>query len=90
MEIRILDERGRPRVEIEDRGEGIAPEHLPRIFDRLWRADPARSREHGRYGLGLAIARRHAGLLGASIEVASELGRGSVFSVIFERSEAGG
>ena len=90
VEIRILDERGRPRVEIEDRGEGIAPEHLPRIFDRLWRADPARSREHGRYGLGLAIARRHAGLLGASIEVASELGRGSVFSVVFERSEAGG
>lgn len=85
VEIRVLGELGGPRIEVEDRGEGIAPEHLARIFDRLWRADPARSRKDGRYGLGLAIARRHAGLLGASIEVASELGRGSVFTVLFDR-----
>lgn len=83
VEIRILRDLGCPRLEVEDRGEGIAPEHLTKVFDRLWRADPARSRREGRYGLGLTIARRHAASLGASIEVTSEVGRGSVFSVVF-------
>lgn len=83
IEVRLVERDGRDRVDVEDQGEGIAPEDVPRLFDRMWRADRARSRKEGRYGLGLAIAQRHAALLGAEIEVRSEVGRGSVFSLVF-------
>jgi signal transduction histidine kinase len=57
----------RCRVSIRDYGEGIAPEALPRVFDRFYRADPSRSRETGGYGLGLAISKaiveRHQGTI---------------------------
>lgn len=85
IEVRVRREGRAPCIDVEDHGEGIAKEHLPRIFERMWRADPARSRSAGRYGLGLSIAQRHARLLGARLHVASEVGRGSTFSVIFDR-----
>lgn len=69
------------RLVVKDTGIGMAPEHVPHIFERFYRADPARSRVGGRAGLGLAIAaevvRRH----GGRIDVTSELGRGSEFVV---------
>ena len=66
-------------VEVVDHGPGIAAEHLPHLFDRFYKADPARS---GRgTGLGLAIARENARLLGGEIEVWSELGAGSRFTL---------
>ena len=83
VEVRLVERAGTSRIEVEDHGDGIAAEDLPRIFDRMWRADQVRSRGEGRHGLGLAIARRHATLIGATIEVQSEIGRGSVFSVVF-------
>lgn len=72
------DEVG-PFVEVEDSGPGIAPEHVPHVFDRFYRADAARSGPGS--GLGLAIARENARLLGAEIEVVSELGAGSRFTL---------
>jgi len=69
------------RLTVRDTGIGIAPEHLPRIFERFYRADSARSRAHGRAGLGLAIAAEVARRHGGRIEVKSEPGRGSEFVV---------
>ncbi|CUI00844.1 sensor histidine kinase [Leisingera aquaemixtae] len=70
------------RVEVIDNGPGIDPVHLPRLTERFYRADSHRSREMGGTGLGLAIVKhivnRHRGRL----RVDSELGQGSVFTVI--------
>ena len=64
---------------VSDTGMGIAKEDVAHIFDRFWRADKARSREHGGAGLGLSIAKWIVKMHGGSIDVESELGKGSVF-----------
>ncbi|MBB97157.1 MAG: two-component sensor histidine kinase [Rhodobacteraceae bacterium] len=73
------------RVQVIDKGPGIDPLHLPRLTERFYRADSHRSRELGGTGLGLAIVKhivnRHRGRL----RVESELGQGSVFTVILPR-----
>ncbi len=68
-------------VDITDTGPGIPPESLPHVFERFYRADAARSREEGGFGLGLAIARRRALAMGADITVDSEEGRGTCFTI---------
>jgi two-component system, OmpR family, sensor histidine kinase MtrB len=82
------DEEG-PFVEVADAGPGISPEHLPHVFDRFYRADAARSGPGS--GLGLAIARENARLLGGDVEVRSEPGTGSRFTLRLpdDRSVAG-
>ena len=72
---------GHVEVAVADNGPGIAPEDLPRLFDRFYRADQSRSRETGGSGLGLTIARRLAEAHRGTIEVSSEPGRGSRFTV---------
>ena len=67
------------RVEVTDTGSGIAPEDLPRIFDRLYRADPSRDRATGGSGLGLTIARQLVEAHGGAIWAESEPGQGSRF-----------
>jgi signal transduction histidine kinase len=82
--LRFLQEaEGEPEVElvVADTGTGIAPVDLPRIFERFYRVDPARSRDTGGTGLGLAIVRHAVESLGGSIEVASHLGEGTTFTV---------
>lgn len=59
------------RLQVTDTGQGISPEHLPYVFDRLYRADPARTREHGGSGLGLSIAKAIVEAHGGNIEVES-------------------
>ncbi|MBO0348164.1 HAMP domain-containing histidine kinase [Phormidium pseudopriestleyi FRX01] len=68
-------------IRVEDTGIGIAPEQLPHIFDRFWRADQARSQHQGGSGLGLAIAKTIAQTHGGDIIVHSQLGQGSCFQV---------
>jgi signal transduction histidine kinase len=70
-------------VAIRDNGEGIAPEHLPHVFDRFYRADPSRDRATGGAGLGLAIVKNLVELHGARIDVASTPGEGSTFRITF-------
>jgi two-component system phosphate regulon sensor histidine kinase PhoR len=72
---------GGARIEVFDNGPGIAAEHLPRIFERFYRVDKARSRELGGTGLGLSIVRHLAESVGASVTVESEAGRGARFCV---------
>ncbi len=68
-------------ITVEDEGEGIAPDHIPRLTERFYRVDPGRSRKLGGTGLGLAIVKhilnRHRGRL----SITSDLGRGSRFTV---------
>jgi two-component system phosphate regulon sensor histidine kinase PhoR len=69
-------------ISIGDSGPGIAPEHLPRLFDRFFRADRGRNRAQGGSGLGLAIAQSIARRHGGRLEVASVVGQGSTFTAI--------
>ena len=68
-------------ISVRDTGIGIPPDAVPRIFERFYRVDPARSRETGGAGLGLCIVKTIAEGHGGSIEVESTLGQGSRFSV---------
>ncbi|OGO40113.1 MAG: hypothetical protein A2Z04_08620 [Chloroflexi bacterium RBG_16_57_9] len=69
------------RIAVADTGVGIPAEDMPHIFDRFYRVDKARSREKGGTGLGLAIAQWLAQVHGGRIEVHSEIGKGSTFTV---------
>src|SRR5207249_7914962 len=79
-------EDGNTLISIRDTGPGIAPEHLPRVFDRFYRVDRGRSRAQGGSGLGLAIAQSIAELHGGQITVESVVGQGSTFTVILPTS----
>lgn len=69
-------------LEVADTGVGIPAEHLPRIFDRMYRVDTARDRASGGTGLGLAIVKGLTDALGARVEVQSTPGEGSTFRVL--------
>jgi len=73
---------GEAIIEVTDQGPGIAREHQPRIFERFYRVDKARSRAEGGHGLGLAIAKWSVEHQGGRIEVNSELDKGSVFRIL--------
>jgi two-component system phosphate regulon sensor histidine kinase PhoR len=73
-------------VEVSDTGTGIGQEHLPRIFERYYRVDPARSRQEGGTGLGLAIVKHLVEAHGGRVAAESELGRGTTIRCWFPRS----
>lgn len=73
------------RISVRDTGPGIPPEDLPRIFERFYRGDPARSTDQGGAGLGLAIAKALAEAHGGRIEVTSCPGQGSEFVFVLPR-----
>jgi two-component system phosphate regulon sensor histidine kinase PhoR len=71
------------RFSVEDTGIGIEPEHIPRLTERFYRVDRSRSRETGGTGLGLAIAKHALARHDATLEIESELGKGSRFTARF-------
>ena len=74
---------GHLRFSVKDSGIGIAPQHIPRLTERFYRVDRSRSRETGGTGLGLAIVKHIAIRHQAQLEIVSEEGKGSTFSIVF-------
>jgi two-component system phosphate regulon sensor histidine kinase PhoR len=74
-------ENGETRIAVRDFGVGIAEEHLPRLFERFYRSDKARSRKFGGTGLGLAIVKHIVQVHEGSVAVESALGVGTVFTI---------
>jgi two-component system, OmpR family, sensor histidine kinase BaeS len=79
--VRLFRQRDGAVVEVADTGTGIAPEDVPHVFDRFWRADKSRSRRTGGSGLGLAITRHLVEAHGGSVSVTSAHGEGSTFRI---------
>ena len=78
--VTVQPESGWARVAVADTGLGIPAEDLPRVFERFYRVDKARSRESGGTGLGLAIVKHAVESYGGAVAVESQLGRGSTFT----------
>jgi len=84
--VSLTTNRDKAEITVRDTGCGIAAEHLPRIFDRFYRADASRSSEGT--GLGLALVKSIADLHGGSVSVESEVGRGTLVTLRFPNTVA--
>ena len=85
-----LLERDTAMLSVTDRGPGISAQHLPRLTERFYRVDKARSRELGGTGLGLSIVKHLAHAMQGSVRAASEVGKGTTFTVTLPRSGGAG
>ncbi|PDO09242.1 MAG: two-component sensor histidine kinase [Candidatus Reconcilbacillus cellulovorans] len=90
VDIRLHDEPDAVRLIVRDTGVGIAPEHIPHVFERFYRADPSRSRKTGGSGLGLAIVKKLVDAHGGSIRLDSAPGRGTAVTVRLPKAGAAG
>jgi two-component system phosphate regulon sensor histidine kinase PhoR len=84
--VRAAEHEGMLRLSVEDGGHGIEPQHLPRLFERFYRADKGRSRDMGGTGLGLSIVKHLVEAMGGSVAVESTPGRGAAFSFTLPRA----
>ena len=82
VEIESFRENGNILISVKDHGCGISEKHLPRVFERFYRVDKARSRKLGGTGLGLSIVKHIANVHGGKVEVESAVGKGSKFTII--------
>jgi two-component system phosphate regulon sensor histidine kinase PhoR len=81
VDVRALREGERITIEVEDDGIGIPDENIPRLFERFYRVDKARSRKMGGTGLGLAIVKHIVMIFNGEIHVKSKLGIGTTFTI---------
>jgi two-component system, OmpR family, phosphate regulon sensor histidine kinase PhoR len=79
VSVQFTEQKDRVEICVEDSGIGIAPQHLPRIFERFYRVDKDRSREVGGTGLGLAIVKHIIEAHNSVISVESQIGIGTKF-----------
>ncbi|HET7401151.1 MAG TPA: ATP-binding protein, partial [Usitatibacter sp.] len=86
--VKVWNEAGQFHVSVADSGIGIAPENLPVLFERFRRIEGSRSRTHEGSGIGLALVQELARLHGGRVEVASEVGRGTTFTVTIPQGNA--
>jgi two-component system phosphate regulon sensor histidine kinase PhoR len=76
-------------IAVQDSGDGISMEHIPRLTERFYRVDAGRSREKGGTGLGMAIVKHVLDRHHANLQIQSEVGEGSTFSCHFPASHHG-
>jgi signal transduction histidine kinase len=81
VDVTLTTERGARRLSVADTGIGIRQQDLPRVFERFYRVDSARSRATGGTGLGLSIVRHAVERHGGTVHVESTLGEGTTFTV---------
>lgn len=82
IEIKVSYNEGKVVVTVSDNGRGISKEDMPRIFERFYRVDKSRTRKEKGTGLGLAIVKHLTKSIGGEIDLKSELGKGTDFSII--------
>jgi two-component system OmpR family sensor kinase len=74
-------------IDVDDTGPGLSEEHLERVFERFYRADPSRSRSSGGLGLGLSIVAAVAEAHGGSVAAQSQPGKGATFRIALPLAE---
>lgn len=85
VQVSLSNKGDKLRVSVQDNGEGIDAEHLPRIFDRFYRVEKSRTRDRGGSGLGLSIVKSMLEAHGETVQVQSQLGVGTTFSFLLPR-----
>lgn len=85
VQVRVASDKRAAAITVRDHGIGMTPEEAERVFDRFWRADPARARSTGGTGLGLAISIEDARLHGGWLQVWARPGRGASFRLTLPR-----
>ena len=83
VSVRIIEQVETVVLKVKDTGIGIRKKEIPRLFERFYRVDPARSRNSGGTGLGLAIVKHLVEAHKGKISVESEIGKGSLFQIVF-------